>query len=109
MPDAIPEAEKSRRLTVLQETQREIQSKRNASLVNTRFEVLVSGKSRRENQWSGHTSCHRVINFTSQEQNLLGTYVQVLATGPGPNTLVRAHLTKPRQALPSVHTITHAL
>ena len=93
MPDAIPEAEKSRRLTVLQETQREIQSKRNASLVNTRFEVLVSGKSRRENQWSGHTSCHRVINFTSQEQNLLGTYVQVLATGAGPNSLVGEQVT----------------
>jgi tRNA-2-methylthio-N6-dimethylallyladenosine synthase len=93
MPDAIPEAEKSRRLTVLQETQREIQSKRNASLVNTRFEVLVSGKSRRENQWSGHTSCHRVINFTSQEQNLLGTYVQVLATGAGPNSLAGEQVT----------------
>jgi tRNA-2-methylthio-N6-dimethylallyladenosine synthase len=88
MPDAISEDEKSRRLAVLQEKQREIQSKRNESLVNTSFEVLVSGKSRRENQWSGHTSCHRVINFTSQQQNLLGTYVQVLVTGAGPNSLV---------------------
>jgi tRNA-2-methylthio-N6-dimethylallyladenosine synthase len=88
MPDAIPEDEKSRRLAVLQEKQREIQSKRNESLVNTSFEVLVSGKSRRENQWSGHTSCHRVINFTSQQQNLLGTYVQVQVTGAGPNSLV---------------------
>jgi tRNA-2-methylthio-N6-dimethylallyladenosine synthase len=93
MGDAISEEEKSRRLAVLQEKQREIQSKRNASLVNTRFEVLVSGKSRRENQWSGHTSCHRVINFTSQRQNLLGTYVQVLVTGAGPNSLVGEQVT----------------
>jgi len=93
MRDAISEEEKSRRLTVLQEKQREIQSQRNASLVNTRFEVLVSGKSRRENQWSGHTSCHRVINFTSQEQNLLGTYVHVLVTGAGPNSLVGEQVT----------------
>jgi tRNA-2-methylthio-N6-dimethylallyladenosine synthase len=93
MPDAISEEEKSRRLAVLQEKQREIQSQRNASLVNTRFEVLVSGKSRRENQWSGHTSCHRVINFTSQEQNLLGTYVQALVTGAGPNSLVGEQVT----------------
>jgi len=93
MPDAISEEEKSRRLTVLQEKQREIQSQRNASLVNTRFEVLVSGKSRRENQWSGHTSCHRVINFASQQQNLLGTYVQVLVTGAGPNSLVGEQVT----------------
>jgi len=93
MRDAISEEEKSRRLAVLQEKQREIQSTRNAILVNTRFEVLVSGKSRRENQWSGHTSCHRVINFTSQQQNLLGTYVQVLVTSAGPNSLVGEQVT----------------
>jgi tRNA-2-methylthio-N6-dimethylallyladenosine synthase len=88
MPDTIPEEEKSRRLAVLQEKQRQIHAMRNATMVNTRFEVLVSGKSRRENQWSGHTSCHRVINFASQQQNLLGTYVQVLVTGAGPTSLV---------------------
>src|SRR3984893_11404381 len=93
MPDAISEEEKSRRLTLLQEKQREIQGERNATLVNTDFDVLVSSKSRRENQWSGHTSCHRVVNFTSQERNLLGTYVQVQVTGAGPNSLVGAQLT----------------
>ena len=93
MPDAIPEEEKSRRLTILQEKQREIQSERNAKLVNTSFDVLVSGKSRRENRWSGHTSCHRVINFTSQEPNLLGTYVQVQVTGAGPNSLAGEQVT----------------
>jgi tRNA-2-methylthio-N6-dimethylallyladenosine synthase len=93
MPDAISEEEKSGRLAVLQEKQREIQSERNATLVNTVFDVLVSGKSRRENQWSGHTSCHRVVNFTSQQRNLLGTYVQVQVTGAGPNSLVGAQLT----------------
>src|SRR6266478_408006 len=66
MPDAIPEEEKSRRLAVLQEKQRGIQGERHAMLVGTAFDVFVSGKSRRENQWSGHTSCHRVVNFTSQ-------------------------------------------
>lgn len=93
MPDAIPEEEKSRRLGILQETQREIQSQRNAALLGATFDVLVSGKSRRENQWSGHTSCHRVINFSSQERNLLGTYVQVLVSGAGPNSLVGQQVT----------------
>jgi tRNA-2-methylthio-N6-dimethylallyladenosine synthase len=93
MPDAISEEEKSRRLGILQEKQREIQSERNGKLVNTEFDVLVSGKSRRENQWSGHTSCHRVVNFTSQERNLLGTYVQVQVTGAGPNSLVGRQVT----------------
>jgi tRNA-2-methylthio-N6-dimethylallyladenosine synthase len=88
MDDAIPEEEKSRRLARLQEKQRKIQSARNAELVGKAFEVLVSGKSRRENQWSGYTTSHRMINFASQERELLGTYVQVRVTDAGPNNLV---------------------
>jgi tRNA-2-methylthio-N6-dimethylallyladenosine synthase len=87
MGDTIPEEEKSRRLTVLQEKQREIQTARNAELVGETFEILVSGKSRRENQWFGYSSSHRVVNFASQEQELLGTYVQVRISGAGPNNL----------------------
>ena len=88
MSDAIAEEEKSRRLAVLQEKQREIQLRKNAALVGKTYEVLVSGKSRRENQWSGHTTCHRVVNFTSQEQALLGKYAQVRVTAATPNSLV---------------------
>jgi tRNA-2-methylthio-N6-dimethylallyladenosine synthase len=91
MKDPIPEEEKSRRLAVLQEKQRQIQTETNAALVGKTFDVLVSGKSRRENQWSGHTSCHRVLNFTSQEKELLGTYVQVRVSSAGPNSLVGEH------------------
>jgi tRNA-2-methylthio-N6-dimethylallyladenosine synthase len=87
MSDAIPEEEKSRRLGALQEKQREIQTKKHSAMAGETFEVLVSGKSRRENQWSGHTSCHRVINFASQEASLLGKYVQVRVTGATPNSL----------------------
>jgi tRNA-2-methylthio-N6-dimethylallyladenosine synthase len=88
MSDWISEEEKSRRLALLQEKQREIQTARHLMMVGETFELLVSGKSRRENQWSGHTSCHRVINFSSQEQALLGKYVQVRVTGATPNSLV---------------------
>jgi len=88
MDDAISEEQKSRRLAVLQEKQREIQSARNAELIGQAFELLVSGKSRRENQWSGYTTSHRMINFASQERELLGTYVQVRVTDAGPNNLV---------------------
>lgn len=91
MPDTIPEEEKGRRLAVLQEKQREIQSLKHAALVGETFEVLVSGKSRRENQWFGYSTSHRVINFTSQATELLGTYVQVHVTGAGPNNLVGEH------------------
>jgi tRNA-2-methylthio-N6-dimethylallyladenosine synthase len=88
MNDPVPEEEKGRRLAILQEKQRQIQAVRNAALVGQTFEVLVSGKSRRENQWSGHTSSHRVLNFTSLRKELLGHYVQVRVTGAGPNSLV---------------------
>jgi len=88
MKDSVSEEEKSRRLGVLQEKQREIQTARNAKLIGDVFEILVSGKSRRENQWFGYTTSHRVVNFASQEHELLGTYVQVRVTGAGPNNLV---------------------
>jgi len=91
MSDSISEEEKSRRLAILQDTQREIQAAKNARLVGEQFEVLVSGKSRRENQWNGYTTSHRMINFASQERELLGTYVQVRVTGAGPNSLVGEH------------------
>ena len=88
MSDSISEEEKSRRLAILQDRQREIQAANNVHFVGDKFEVLVSGKSRRENQWTGYTSSHRMINFASQERGLLGTYVQVQVTGATPNGLV---------------------
>jgi len=93
MKDAIPEEEKGRRLAAVQEKQREVQAAGNAGLAGKTFEVLVSGKSRRENQWTGYTTSHRMINFASQESELLGTYVQVRVTGAGPNSLVGEHAT----------------
>src|ERR1700674_8603 len=63
MKDVIPEEEKGRRLAAVQEKQREIQAAGNAELAGKTFEVLVSGKSRRENQWTGYTTSHRMINF----------------------------------------------
>jgi tRNA-2-methylthio-N6-dimethylallyladenosine synthase len=92
MKDSIPEEEKSRRLAILQDKQREIQRIRNSSLVGTAFEVLVSGKSRREYQWSGYTTSHRVVNFASQAPELLGTYVQVRVTDATPNSLLGEHV-----------------
>jgi tRNA-2-methylthio-N6-dimethylallyladenosine synthase len=88
MEDALPEEEKSLRLAILLERQREIQRARNERLVGYTFEVLVEGKSRRDNQWSGHTSSNKVMNFTSRRQESLGDYVQVKVIGATPNSLV---------------------
>jgi len=93
MSDSISEDEKGQRLAILQDRQREIQAAKNEHFVGDEYEVLVSGKSRRENQWTGYTTSHRMINFASQERELLGTYVQVRVTGATPNGLVGEHLT----------------
>jgi tRNA-2-methylthio-N6-dimethylallyladenosine synthase len=92
MADPIPEEEQGRRLAVLQERQRQIQIRRNQSLAGKTVEVLVEGKSRRENQWSGHASNNRVVNFASSAENLLGKYVQVSVTQGGPNSLNGEHV-----------------
>jgi tRNA-2-methylthio-N6-dimethylallyladenosine synthase len=91
MADPVPEEEKGRRLRLLQERQRAIQTARNEFLVGHTVEVLVEGASRRENQWTGRTSSNRVLNFTSPRSDLLGEYVQLKVTHAGPNSLVGEH------------------
>jgi tRNA-2-methylthio-N6-dimethylallyladenosine synthase len=101
MNNPIPEEEKSRRLAALLEKQKPIQAVSNEKLMGSHFELMVTNQSRRENQWSGHASCHRVINFSSQEKELLGSYVQVRVTGAGPNSLVGEHVAAGSGALGS--------
>jgi len=88
MPDAIPEEEKSRRLAVLMERQRAIQLVELQKLQDHIFEVHVDGKSKKENHWYGHSSCNRVVNFTSSQADLLGQYVPVRVNGCTPNSLL---------------------
>ncbi|MFZ0523920.1 MAG: tRNA (N6-isopentenyl adenosine(37)-C2)-methylthiotransferase MiaB [Candidatus Acidiferrales bacterium] len=92
MPDAIPEEEKSRRLAILNEHQRQIQIKRNENLVGATYEVLVDARHSSRNQWAGRSTCNRMINFTSPRENILGEYVQVKILRAGPNSLVGEHV-----------------
>src|SRR5579863_7500952 len=94
MPDAIPEEEKSRRLALLQEKQRAIQVKTLQKLAGQTFEVHVDGASKKENQWYGHSSCNRVVNFSSSESGLLGQYVAVRVNGCTPNSLLGEHVVR---------------
>ena len=88
MADALPEEEKSRRLGVLLEYQRQIQAKRNEMFVGQSFELLVDGHRAARGQWAGRTSCNRIVNFTSPHENLLGVYLQARVTRALPNSLV---------------------
>jgi tRNA-2-methylthio-N6-dimethylallyladenosine synthase len=88
MADAVPEEEKSRRLAVVQDRQRQIQIARNQKLVGATFEVLVDGRHAARGQWAGRSTSNRMVNFTSPRENLLGQYVQVKVTRAAPNSLV---------------------
>jgi tRNA-2-methylthio-N6-dimethylallyladenosine synthase len=94
LEDQIPEEEKSRRLTVVQEKQRAIQICRHAELVGTVEETLVEGYNQATGQWIGRTSQNRTLNFVHSlvprpqaEDSLAGSYLNVRVTRSGPNSL----------------------
>jgi tRNA-2-methylthio-N6-dimethylallyladenosine synthase len=86
----VPEEEKGRRLTIVQEKQRAIQVRRHEELVGATQEVLVEGYNQATGQWIGRTAQNRVLNFTIEQPNghsLIGEYMQVRVTRAGPNSL----------------------
>jgi len=90
--DHIPEEEKSRRLAILQETQRAIQIRRNARYVGEISEVHIEGFNKATGQWIGRTSQNKTLNFHHAQplgdNSLLGKYLQVRVTRAGANSLV---------------------
>jgi tRNA-2-methylthio-N6-dimethylallyladenosine synthase len=90
MEDAIPDEEKSRRLAVLLEKQREIQKRRNQKHVGETVEVMVEGKNEARGQWMGRTSQNKTLNFMAPEGRSFesGSYVPVRVTTALPNSLV---------------------
>jgi tRNA-2-methylthio-N6-dimethylallyladenosine synthase len=89
LEDHIPEEEKTRRLTILQEHQRGIQIRRNAHYVDTTEECHVEGFNQATGQWIGRTSQNKTLNFLhpTARPDLVGGYVPVLVTRAGPNSL----------------------
>ena len=64
MSDHIPEEEKTRRLTIVQEKQRAIQIRQNAELIGAVEEVNVEGRHEALGLWAGRTSRNRTLSFT---------------------------------------------
>jgi tRNA-2-methylthio-N6-dimethylallyladenosine synthase len=92
--DHLPEEEKTRRWTILQELQRSIQMRRNARYVGTAAQVHVEGYNLATGQWIGRTSQNKTLNFhhssmpvPSESHTLAGRYLDVLVTRAGPNSL----------------------
>jgi tRNA-2-methylthio-N6-dimethylallyladenosine synthase len=94
--DQVPDEEKGRRLTILQERQRAIQLRRNSGLIGSELEVLIEGFNGATGQWIGRTSQNRVLNFTAAPRadgaeppkgEVIGRYVPVRVQRAGPNSL----------------------
>ena len=90
LEDAIPDAEKSRRLAVLLEKQREIQRHRYQKHLGEEVEVMVEGRNEARKQWIGRTSQNKTLNFTAPDGCSLesGGYVPVRVTSAFPNSLL---------------------
>lgn len=90
LEDAIPDEEKARRLAVLNEKQKQIQTARNKRHLGQIIRVMVEGNNPARGQWIGRTSQIKVLNFTAPEGAELkpGNYVDVRVTMSHPNSLV---------------------
>ena len=88
--DSIPDDEKSRRLQVLMEHQRELQRVSYRRHVGQVLEVMVEGKNAARGQLIGRTSQNKTLNFTTNDlpEPQTGAYVPVLVTQALPNSLV---------------------
>ena len=88
--DTVPEAEKSRRLQILMERQREIQRANYRKHIGEVLEVMVEAENSARAQWVGRTSQNKTLNFSVPQgvQPGIGSYHQVLVTAAFPNSLV---------------------
>src|SRR5580700_10441950 len=90
MPDAVPEEEKSARLQVLLERQREIQRVNYEKHVGQVLETMVEGLNTARGQVVGRTSQNKTLNFTTTQPiaPAPGVYLPVQVTKAFPNSLV---------------------
>ena len=90
MADSIPDEEKSRRLQVLLDRQREVQRKGYARHLGQVMEVMVEGRNHARGQVVGRSSQNKTVNFTTAQPILpaMGSYLPVRITQTFPNSLV---------------------
>ena len=89
--DSIPEEEKTRRLQVLNDVQREISRANYAKHLGQTLEVMVEGYNPARGQIIGRTSQNKTLNFSIPDghpQPKIGSYVEAVVTKTLPNSLV---------------------
>ena len=90
MIDGISEEEKSRRLGILMERQRQIQKASYMRHVGEIAEVMVEARNEARRQWVGRTTQNKTLNFVvpSAIEPPVGSYANVRVTASFPNSLV---------------------
>ncbi len=86
LPGEVPDEEKGRRLSFLQERQKLIQYNINASYMGRVEEILVDERARARFSLSGRTTNNKIVNFDGPE-SLLGKFAMVEITGFSANSL----------------------
>ncbi len=87
MDDDVPQAEKTRRFLALEKVQKVNQANSFRSVLGKTLKVLVEGRSSRsEGTFRGHSTCHRLVNFTAPD-DAPGKIVDVEITECKTNTL----------------------
>lgn len=87
LADDVSEREKTERFLRLEAVQRQIQSVRWKRYLGKTVDVLVERPSARDpNDLSGHSTCHKVVNFTGK-QAMLGTIARVTISEIKSNSL----------------------
>ena len=86
MPDDVSPAEKTLRFLELENAQKSIQAKRLQRYLDQKLKVLTEGKSSRTMGLTGHSTCHKVVNFAGSK-DLLGSVANVRITEIKTNSL----------------------
>ncbi len=110
MQNAISEEEKTHRLAILNDRQREIQRVNYARHVGEVLEAMVEGYQSARDQVTGRTSQNKTLNFTVPEGTpvpKVGSYAQVRVVRAHPNSLVGEMVcASEAQCTPEAYTVT---
>jgi tRNA-2-methylthio-N6-dimethylallyladenosine synthase len=86
--DDVPKHVKKQRLQILQQRINQLAREFSQRMVGSVQSVLVEGPSRKDpSQLAGRTENNRIVNFSGDQKQLLGTFVNVLITEALPNSL----------------------
>ena len=88
LPDTVPLEIKKQRLLILQNRINQNASRISQKMVGTKQVLLVTGVSKKDpGQLQARTENNRVVNFSSNETELIGTFVSALINEALPNSL----------------------